>query len=61
MPVSINDSINLAGLSGFGFSSPVSARSAVLCLVVAVVAELVTPLDDVFGGRHGGQLEQQQE
>ena len=51
--VPINDSIDLAGLSGFGFSGPVGAGSAVLCLVVPVVAELIAVLDDVLRSRHG--------
>ena len=51
--VPINDSIDLPGLSGFGFSGPVGAGSAVLCLVVPVVAELIAVLDDELGSRHG--------
>ena len=51
--VPINDSIDLAGLPGFGFSGSVGAGSAVLCLVVPVVAELIAVLDDELGSRHG--------
>ena len=50
--VPINDPINLARLSCLGFSGSVGRGSTVLGLVVPVVAELVTPLDDVFRCAH---------
>ena len=50
--VPINNPINLSGLSCLGFCCPVGRGSAVLGLVVPVVAELVTPLDAVFRCAH---------
>lgn len=54
IPFPVNDSIDLARLSCLGFSSSIGRGSAVLGLVVPVVAELVTPLDDVLGCCHSG-------
>ena len=54
IPVSINDSINLPRLSCLGFSSSICGGSSVLGLVVAVVPELVSPLNDEFGLSHKG-------
>ena len=53
IPVSINDSIDLARLSGFGFSSSISRGSTVLGLVVPIGAELIAVLDNELGSRHG--------
>ena len=50
--VPINDPINLARLSCLGFSSSISRGSAVLGLIVLVVAELIAVLDDVFRCAH---------
>jgi len=54
IPFPINDPIGLACLSCFGFCCSVGRGSAVLGLLVAVVAELITPLDDVLVCCHGG-------
>tara|TARA_B100001093_G_C26449728_1_gene851750 strand:- start:120 stop:323 length:204 start_codon:yes stop_codon:yes gene_type:complete len=54
IPFPVNDSIDLARLSCLGFSSSIGRGSAVLGLVVSVVAKLVTPLDDVLGCCHSG-------
>ena len=59
VPVAINDPINLARLSCLGFSGSVGRGPAVLGLVVPVVAELVTPLDDVLGRCHDGEREKE--
>ena len=48
VPLPINDPINLARLSCLGLCCSVGRGPAVLGLVVPLVAELVTPLDDVF-------------
>ena len=58
--VPINDSIDLPRLSCLGFSGAVGRGSAVLGLVVAVVAELVTPLDDVLGCCHGREVNKEE-
>ena len=52
VPVPINDPINLARLSCLGFSSSISGGSAVLGLVVPVVAELIAVLDYELGSGH---------
>ena len=52
VPVPINDSIDLARLSCLGFSSSISRSSAVLGLVVPVVAELIAVLDYELGSGH---------
>ncbi len=54
IPVSINDSINLPRLSCLGFCGSICGGSSVLGLVVAVVPELVSPLNDELGLSHKG-------
>ena len=49
IPVTINDAVNLSSVLGSGFSSSICRGPAVLGLVVPVVAELVSPLDDELG------------
>ena len=52
VPVPINDSIDLARLSCLGFSGSIGRGSAVLGLVVPVVAELIAVLDYELGSGH---------
>ena len=54
IPVPINDAVNLPRVPGSGFSSSICGGSSVLGLVVAVVPELVSPLNDEFGLSHKG-------
>ena len=50
--VTINDSINLPRLSCLGFCGAICGGSPMLGLVVAVVPELVSPLNDELGLSH---------
>jgi len=52
VPVTINDSIDLARLSCLGFSGSIGRGSAVLGLVGPVVAELIAILDYELGSGH---------
>ena len=54
IPFPINDSVDLPCLSCLGFSSAICGGSSVLGLVVAVVPELVSPLNEEFGLSHKG-------
>ena len=54
IPVPINDAVNLPRVPGSGFSSSICGGSSVLGLVVAVVPELVSPLNDELGLSHKG-------